>query len=51
MNIQLAICAIGPVMCIGIYTLLKKCAASLRRRDELRKRISQEAWINRHRGI
>lgn len=47
MNVQLAICAIGPVLIVGIYTVLKDWAASLRRRNELRKGISQQTWIDR----
>lgn len=47
MNVQLAICAVGPIFIVAIYTVLKGWATSFRRWNELRKGISQQTGIDR----
>jgi hypothetical protein len=51
MNIQLGFIALGGILSVVLYQCFANIAASLRRRHELRQRISQEARINRWRGF
>lgn len=51
MNVTQSFVALGGLLSLAIYYGLSSLAASLRRRHELRQRISQESRVNRWRGF